>query len=254
MNTTQEHISISEISDSLVSLKNGNFALALRVGAVNFGLLSEQEQIAIISSFAQMLNSLSFAIQISIISKRLDISSYLKLLDQAQNIQPNKLLSQMMQNYRQFVESLIRERDVLDKTFYIVLPLSGFELGVKLSKEDAFKKAKTVLEPRRDQIIRQLARVGLKANQLQDKELIKLFYEIYNGPEQVAAQAAPIATPTPQSTPQNTYSQPPQLVPVSKVQQPTSQPQAPRQIIDRNTPVSESRSARNHPFVVEELI
>ena len=36
------------------------------------------------------------------------------------------------------------------------------------------------LYPRRDHIIRQFARIGLKATQLTTTELVSLFYSIYN--------------------------------------------------------------------------
>ena len=48
MNTTQQHLTIADIKEDLVLLKNGGAALVLEVSAVNFGLLSEREQIAII--------------------------------------------------------------------------------------------------------------------------------------------------------------------------------------------------------------
>src|SRR3990167_10987094 len=99
MNTTQDHLLISDISDDIVLLKNGGGALILQVSAVNFGLLSAREQIAIIGSFAQMLNSLSFSIQIVIRSERLNINSYLKLLNKGLKTQTNPLLSKLIANY-----------------------------------------------------------------------------------------------------------------------------------------------------------
>ena len=126
MNTTQQHLLISDIRDDILILKNGGGALVLQVSAVNFGLLSDREQIAIISSFAQMLNSLSFPIQIVIRSERLNISSYLNLLDVSQKAQTNPLLSQMIGSYRQFIQKTIKENDVLDKKFYLVVPLFAY--------------------------------------------------------------------------------------------------------------------------------
>ena len=120
MNTTQKHLSISDIANDILLLKNGGGALVLQVSAVNFGLLSDREQVAIIGSFAQMLNSLSFSIQIVIHSERLNLSSYLEVLDKAQKAQANPLLSQMITEYKQFIQSTVKENEVLDKKFYIV--------------------------------------------------------------------------------------------------------------------------------------
>lgn len=233
MSTTQQHLSIADIRDDIVLLKDGGGALVLEVSAVNFGLLSDREQAAIIFSFAQMLNSLSFAIQIVVISERLDISSYLNLLDQAQKAQTNPLLSEMMTSYRQFIQTTIRENEVLDKKFYIAIPLSKLELGIIPSKEALHQKVKTVLLPRRDQIARQLQRVGLKANQLTTEKLIDLFFNIYNGSgEKVELAPQPLKLKSPLAAPK-------------EVQTPESQ--------TYQEPLVLSQKAKTHPFVIEEL-
>ncbi len=130
MNTTQQHIPVKDIKDDILLLKDGGGALVLQVSAVNFDLLSDREQMAIIYSFAQMLNSLSFSIQIVIHSERLNITSYLNLLDKAQKIQTNPLMARMIIQYKQFIQTTIKENDVLDKKFYVVIPLFKLELGL----------------------------------------------------------------------------------------------------------------------------
>lgn len=237
MSTTQDHIPIKDTADDIVFLKDGGGALVLQVSAVNFGLLSEREQMAIIQSFAQMLNSLSFSIQIVIYSKRLNISSYLNLLDKAQRTQSNALLSQMITSYKQFIRTLIKENEVLDKKFYVVIPLFKLELGLVSSKEILEQKIKTILMPRRDQIIRQLSRAGLLAEQLTTEKLIELFYEIYNETAPEIIQTQPIQLNQPAS-----FSLPSQK-PAPETEPSSSQPQ----------PIIQTSQSRTHPFVVEEL-
>ena len=240
MNTTQQHLLISDIKDDILILKNGGGALVLQVSAVNFGLLSEREQIAIISAFAQMLNSLSFSIQIVIYSERLNISSYLTLLEKAQLAQTNPLLSRMIGSYRQFIQTTIKENDVLDKKFFLVVPLFPLELGIAATRENLERKIKTILLPRRDQVVRQLNRVGLKATQLTHQKLIELFYNIYNcqAMENITATAS-------------------KLKPVEVIlKQPTelriTQRESESQIV-RQPENQTAKPTRNHPFVVEEL-
>lgn len=241
MNTTQQHLSISDIEDDILILKAGGGALVLQVSAVNFGLLSDREQMAIIYSFAQMLNSLSFSIQIVIHSERLNISSYLALLEKAQKAQTNQLLSEMMTQYKQFIQSTIRENEVLDKKFYIIIPLFAIELGLITSKLALQQKIKTVLLPRKNQIIRQLNRVGLKVTQLTRQKLIEVFYDIYNGEvleKQATQQINPQQLSVKLKDPEPVNTQPtPNTLPIP----PTSQPL----VITQN--------AKTHPFVVEEL-
>lgn len=250
MSTTQEHLLIADIKDDILLLKNGGGALVIQVGAVNFGLLSQREQMAIISAFAQMLNSLSFSIQIVIHSERLNISSYLNLLDKAQKIQTNPLLSKLIISYSQFVQNTIKENDVLDKKFYIVVPLFNLELGLKASKESLEQKIKTILFPRRDQVIRQLSRVGLKAEQLTGKELLELFYSIYNGEtfqnsESISLDSRQLEVRLKQ--PQAPKTQLPTYKSTVTPSQPVTSNPNPQ---PQNNITSQSRS---HPFVVEEL-
>lgn len=182
MSTTQSHLPIEDIKDNLIFLKNGSVSTLIETTAVNFGLLFETEQVAIIDSFAGMLNSLSFPIQIIIRSQRLDVSAYLRTLDKALQSQTNPLLRGLTTHYRQFVDSLIKENEVLDKRFYISVSAHAFELGVlKLSTGDRSQKAMTILKPRVDHLTRQLARIGLKAKVIETTDLVKLFYDIYNG-------------------------------------------------------------------------
>ena len=257
MATTQDHVQVEAVKNDVLILKDGGMAIILQTTAVNFGLLSENEQLAIISAFAALLNSLSFPIQIVIRSKRLDISSYLNLLGQYQTKQTNPLLGKMMGVYRQFIEKTVRENQVLDKKFYIVIPLSFLEIGLtKNTDETHFKKALTVLLPRRDHIIRQLWRTGLKATQLNTNQLINLFYDIYNPPRKSAlVPQAQVSNLTEKPVP-NTAQIPQQQVapPQAKPEPQISQPQAQTQAQPPPQKPSDVRSSSlAAPFIVEEL-
>lgn len=188
MASTQDHLSIEDIKNDIAILKDGGMALVLETNAVNFGLLSENEQLAIISAFASLINSLSFPIQILIRSKRLDVTNYLQFLETAQKSQTNPLLSRMMNSYRSFIEKTVRENNVLDKQFFIIINVSALELGITKNVEGHFDKGITILLPRRDHIIRQLWRTGLRATQLNNEQLTRLFYDIYNPPNKLVLQ------------------------------------------------------------------
>ena len=188
MPDTRDFVPIDKITNDSVILKDGSVAVILQTSAVNFDLLSEQEQLAIIGSFAALLNSLSFSIQILIRSKKLDISHYLNTLKEAERKQHNPLLQLMMQHYRAFVAAIIRDNEVLDKQFFVILAVSPIELGVVKSSdtEKSLEKALTILNPRVDHILKQLSRIGLKSDKLDDERLIRLFYDIYNDEEKIS--------------------------------------------------------------------
>lgn len=192
--STQDHLDIEDIKDNLVILKDGSCCLVLRTSAVNFSLLSESEQDALIYAYAGLLNSLTFPIQIIIRSQRKNISSYLTLLAAQETKLKNPKLKTQLQKYRQFIQKTVQENEVLDKKFYIVIPFSSLELGITstltsltkkktglpFSKEHIIQRAQANLAPKRDHLLGQLARLGLKVKQLTTPELIKLFYHYYN--------------------------------------------------------------------------
>ena len=203
--STQEHLDILDVQDDLILLKLGGAALVIQANAVNFDLLSEKEQDAMIAAYSALLNSLSFPIQIVIRSRKLDISTYLTTIDRQAQGQPNPYLRERVLAYKEFVSGLVQKGEVLDKRFYLVIPyyelaLGGASifdlfrrlLGMKpkpraVGKAGLLQRAKTDLEPKKDHLIKHLGRLGIKARQLTSPELIELFYEIYN-PEQARIQ------------------------------------------------------------------
>lgn len=198
--STQEHLDIEDIRDNIVILKNNAASAVVQTTAVNFDLLSEVEQDAMIASYSQLLNSLSFPIQVVIRSKKMDISTYLENLAVIESDQANPYLKEQIKSYRQYVADLISKNDVLDKRFYIIIPyqeisfkpnVSILSIALKLfglqsrkvprvNKHYLLDKAKIALEPKIDQIIKQLSRVGVKGRSLSTQELVELFYDIYN--------------------------------------------------------------------------
>ena len=200
--TTQEFLELEDVIDNMALLRDGSVALVIQTTAVNFDLLSSKEQEARIITYAGFLNSLSFPIQILIRSERKDISLYLNILKKQEEAQKDPMLSARIKAYREFVALTVKERNVLDKKFYIIIPFSSLELGTAHVKTLAKKKrlpypksyilekAKNALLPKRDHVLRQLGRFGLQGRQLTTRELIELFYNIYhpNVPHGVAKQ------------------------------------------------------------------
>ena len=198
--TTQDHLPIEDIIDGVVILKDGSAVSVLRISSVNFDLLSEREQMSLVTAYGGILNSLNFPIQIIIKSDTKDIGSYIKRLNEAEKKQTNLLLKERIKKYSKFVDDLIKRNDVLSKSFYVVVKFSSIELGIKsvgkqsllgLVKKEKdiglpypkayiLEKAKASLQPKRDHLIRLFSRLGLEISPLTNKELTELFYKIYN--------------------------------------------------------------------------
>lgn len=191
--STQQHLDIADIKEDLIILKSGVVTLVLETTSLNFDLLSEREQDAKILAFAGLLNSLSFHVQISIRTKRTDLSDYIEQLETEKKRQISDGLRKQMEIYIEFIKNLTVTNEVLEKRFFIVIPSNtGVSLRPGLFKQlfgkkeavvnvdEAIEKAKNKLYPRRDHIIKQLKRMGLFSHQLNSSQLVKLFYGIYN--------------------------------------------------------------------------
>lgn len=205
MSTTQELIPVIDVKDGVVIYKNGGAALIMESTSLNFGLLSEREQQAVIASYAGLLNSFNFPVQIVVRSQRKDISSYMKFLKEAESKISNQKLLGLVEDYKNFIKEAIKKRNVLSKLFYIVVPFTPYELGVTKSiaatftpvkgqktlpftKSYVMRKARIGLYPKRDHLIRQAQRLGIKLKPLNDEELITLFYNTYNQQPPVKAE------------------------------------------------------------------
>lgn len=196
----QKYLDISEIRDGVVVLKNKGLRAILMVSSINFALKSQEEQDAIVFHFQSFLNSLDFTLQIVISSRKLNIEDYYKTLAIREKEQPNELLKVQIGEYRNFIKELIEMSNIVNKTFYIVVPYSSSEelsqagknLFSGLSQGDEAKKTtssfgaedfvknRNQLMQRVQHVASGLSGVGVKMTPLNTQELIELFYTIYN--------------------------------------------------------------------------
>lgn len=191
--STQDHLDIEDIRDDLVILKNGSVGVVLETNAMNFELLAEQEQDANIFNFGNLLNSLTFPVQIVIRTVSTDITKYVDQLSNYQQGLTNSSLSAQVDIYKNFISNLTVKTNILDKSFYVVIPTKSFE-PIKTSAfrqlfgqrqkitnlDKIIKAAIGELQPKRDHIIKQFSNMGLEAWQLKNDELIRLYYGIYD--------------------------------------------------------------------------
>lgn len=208
---SQDLVSIEDIRQDTLILKNGSLCQVLMVGGVNFSLKSEQEQNLLTVAYQNFLNSVDFSMQILIHSRKINIDKYLEDLGKRLADEPSPLLQNQISEYREFIRQFVSENAIMQKMFLVVVPYhpeglsksgGGFKLpffGKKESKSpskaaqspDDAKKSDDVLAEnmpqltqRVNQVVRGLSQMGLEAAVLKDEELAELFFNFYN-PETV---------------------------------------------------------------------
>lgn len=201
-NTTQNSLLISEIRDGMVIMSDGSFRAVVACKSINFDLMSSREREGVEFSYQNFLNALYFQIQIFIRSQRVDIGPYLDRLASIRRSQDNMLLNVLMDDYINFIDVLSQEANIMDKSFFIVIPYfpagdltnvveqgKGFfgkifgakkqTVATKIDKV-AYDKAKEEIANRVESVTSGLFQLGVKSVQLNTKELGELYYNMYN--------------------------------------------------------------------------
>ena len=202
-NSTQNTLLISEIRDGLVIMNDGSFRGVIMVKSINFDLMSGAEQESIEFAYQGFLNSLYFPIQILIRTQRVDLQPYIEKLDKIRTEHDNMLLAYLMEDYINFIDNLSQQTNIMDKTFYIVVPFepnaisqsslnqsknfltglselfSSKEKHIVISEHD-LNEAKTELRNRVQAVLSGLVQAGIQGLPLDTQELIELYYDSYN--------------------------------------------------------------------------
>lgn len=200
-NSTQNSLLLSEVRDNMVIMSDGTFRAVVACKSINFDLMSNSEREGVEYSYQNFLNSLTHPIQILIRSQRVDIGPYIDRLVNIRRNQDNMLLNILMDDYIDFIDILSQEANIMDKTFFIVIPYyPAGDLGnvVEQSKgifskifnssknsvtkieTEIYEKAKTEIKNRVDGVVAGLYQLGVQSVQLTTKELGELYYSVYN--------------------------------------------------------------------------
>ncbi len=196
--STTDLIQIQELRDGVLILKDGSLRAVVKISAINFELRSSDEQQAILQQFGAFMNSIDFPIQMVAHSRRFDITTYLANLESATQGLTNDLLKVQSGEYARFVRELSELANIMQKNFYVVLPMevtatsesTGFFGGIK----EMFKKTqraqslssdqlalfRSQLQQRADLILGSVSGMGLKGSMLEQEELVALFNDVYN--------------------------------------------------------------------------
>lgn len=196
--STQNTLLITEIKDGVVLMKDGSMRAVILGSAINFDLMSPQEQDSVEFAYQGFLNSLHFTLQIVIKSQKIDLDNYIEKLAGLRNEQSNDLLGLLMEDYIANIRSLVEEVNIMDKQFYVVVPffpptnaqksislISGLQAAFQPTPittvgEDDFKRYKQELSQRVALVSSGMSQMGIRAIALGTQELIDLYYSWYN--------------------------------------------------------------------------
>ena len=201
--STQSTLMISEIRDNIVIMKDGSFRAVIACKSINFDLMSDVEREGVEYSYQNFLNSLKFTTQILVRSQRVDIGPYIEKLSEIRRNNDNMLLGVLMDDYINFIDVLSQEANIMDKSFFIIIPFYSSADAEKVVEQTknffksfaknkapevtridraTYDKATSELNNRVDSVISGLFQIGIHAVRLNTKELGELYYN-FNNPD-----------------------------------------------------------------------
>lgn len=176
-------VSLEAIEEGLVRLAGGQYRAVLEVGGLNFGLQGEAEQEAVVAGYAAFLNSLSFPVQVLVRVQPTDIDGYIGELERRARHELPDDLAGLARDHVAFVRRLARNRTLLERRFYLVVPAHddasagrrGWSFGRRAAGLDG-AAARKQLTFHCEEVARQLGRCGLAVRRLGNEELAQLYY------------------------------------------------------------------------------
>ncbi|MFZ1301900.1 MAG: hypothetical protein WAQ27_05000 [Candidatus Microsaccharimonas sp.] len=200
-NSTQSTLQLSELRDGMVIMLDGSFRAVIACKSINFDLMSDREREGVEYSYQNFLNSLTFPAQILVRSQRVDIGPYIEKLITTRRSQDNMLLGVLMDDYISFIDALAQDANIMEKSFYIVVPYFPQGDATKLVEQGkgffgklfarpqntitkidtaAYQKAKDEIKNRVDVVMSGMFQIGVQSVQLDTKALGELYYNFYN--------------------------------------------------------------------------
>lgn len=199
-NSTQNSLQFAEIRDSMAIMRDGSFRAVIACQSINFDLMSSREREGVEYAYQNFLNSLNHPVQVLVRSQRVDIAPYIDKLSKLRRDEDNMLLTVLMDDYIRFIDVLSQEANIMDKSFYVVVPFFPegdlenlksqakgffgklFTSPASVTRIDAasYEKAQTEINNRTEAVISGLFAMGVHSKRLNTTEISELLYNFYN--------------------------------------------------------------------------
>ena len=213
-----DFMEFSDIKDNMIEQKNGKrYIMVIECQGVNYDLMSEVEKVSVEEGFQQFLNTLRHPIQIYIQTRTVNLESSIETYktrvkeiedkynskeyelkktlesgyysqEQVVNIQIEIAKLKNLLDYGRDIirntEKMSRNKNVLNKKYYVVISYAVEELGNNnYDKDEIIGMAFSELYTKAQSMIRTLSICGVSGKILNSLELAELLYMAYNRDE-----------------------------------------------------------------------
>lgn len=171
--SSRQQIAIKGARDNVLILPGNEYRAVLQVSSLNFELKSEDEQDAIMDTYESFLNSVGTSLQILIRTREIDMDKYLEDLKVRLEDETEQVYRDQLNNYDEFIRTLIHSNKILTRHFYIVVPY-------KADGKTDFELVREQLNLKLDIVQKGMLRLGMHTRELTSLEVFDLFYSFYS--------------------------------------------------------------------------
>lgn len=157
-NKLGEFIPFEEVEEDIILANNRKLAV-LKINPINFSIKPEESKQAISIAFQKFLNSLDFPIQIIMSTEQLNLKEYFSEFEK--RLIGSKHFKLLFESYKNHLESLTKESDVMNRVFYLIIP-EKTDINIQIQICQA-----------------KLVNIGLKSVRLKDSELKQLLKKFF---------------------------------------------------------------------------
>ena len=184
--SAQEQLPLEAVEGDVVRLRGGEHCAVLETGSVNFALKSETEQEAILAGYRRFLNGLTHPLQVLVRVVPTDVEGYLAGA-RAAGAERGAALTALARDHERFVRRMARERTLLDRRFYAIVPAGAggtpqrSRLPWRYTRVRSEQRARVLTSARRrltmrcEEVMQGLAAFGVAARRLEGDELTALW-------------------------------------------------------------------------------
>src|SRR5262245_40576423 len=115
-------LGLQSIERGVLRLADAEHRAVLEVSGGTSLLDADQRQEAVLAGFGAFLNGLNFPIHIVVRSAPVDLFRYVAAIEERARHSPTGVLANLAHDHAAFVQSLARERTLVDRRFYVVVP------------------------------------------------------------------------------------------------------------------------------------
>ncbi|MTI80055.1 MAG: hypothetical protein FH758_04080 [Firmicutes bacterium] len=167
----QDIWNVKDIQDGVIITDDDYYRMIIRIGSLDYYLMSEGEQTSVEDVLISLAISLNFPIQTFTTTELVDTKNSMTTMYNRLNEPLTDQMRSYIINSIEYLDEMMQNRSVHIRRSYIVISINEVESLQKATAE-LYRRAETILS--------QLSRCGIKCEMLNSEGITNLLYRVFN--------------------------------------------------------------------------